>query len=287
MYSLNYKEFLKDKEDPLRFKNKTPNITFYEAIKSNNFAFNPRPQSTHRKPSKRSTSIETTPKESISSLIKTRKEDQEFINQLQVENEFLHESIEAMKDVNRKLVEGKVKSGEIQGMYHDLFVTDLQKQVGNRDEEIENYKTEIKRLQYELDLMKRDKKYMRALLKKYKDTPSASHYNNKRTYSSKDVDSMYSEESTYSKKQANLTSTADKFSLKPPELKLKPSEFDPISTFIDIILKEENFTIVLSALGTCIKNTFKCERASVCLVDEFFKKKYEQFHAAQTIYKSF
>ncbi|CAG9313337.1 unnamed protein product [Blepharisma stoltei] len=288
MFTIDYKKLIKESENRAKSRqaNRTPNIPFYEAIKASSYSFNPNSVKIADRKERRTRSIDTS-FPSRESINKHRKEDQEIINKLTAENAFLNEELDSMKEVNRNLIEEKINTGEIQGVYHDILVDDLQKQLKMKEEEIEKYKQEIAKLRFEAEFLKKDKKYMRALLKKYKTTPSTNNSTLRKLDTSMDGESMCSDDSHLASR-IEMMSTVDKLLLKPPELKkIRPSSFEPLSIFSIQISKEENFTHVLSAAGTCIKETFKCEKATILLTDDFFKRKYEEYHPPQTIYKSF
>ena len=85
------------------------------------------------------------------------------------ENKKLREELENMREINKKLLETyQMTDEEYKGFYQTIMVDHLQKKVDNLGVEANFYRLEYQKNSMELDYLKKDKKYIRALAEKYK-----------------------------------------------------------------------------------------------------------------------
>jgi len=268
-------------DQPKAKRSKTP-INLYESLRPVSYDFCPKSNNTslaNRKQAK-STEFERTNK--ILKLERTNKEQAETIAKLREENQQLREELEFMRNVNKNLMEGnQIESNDLHLLYQNLFITDLKKQMGKREEEAEYYRLKHKQIMMKLRTMSKDKKYMTAMLKRQvhqkEDSPKRKSIANQGSLIS---DQSYEEELVPRRQSFSSPNFANSSGRSVPQ-------YSSILEFLKNAIQCESMFDILSELSSKVKSIFKCEKASIFLVSEYFKKAYEEKYPHKTPYKTF
>lgn len=177
-----------------------------------------------------------------------------LISSLMDENKKLKEELDSMRKINKKLLESeKLTNEEYKTFYQTILVDHLQKKVENLDEEANFYRLESQKNSMELDLMKRDKKYIKALAMKYKNQTINKH--------SRDVSPDKKSRSTHISKERTQGNN-------------KQKKISNLTNFIAQLQKKNDFLEILSSIAEFLKCIFKAEKVSMILVSEEMKDLY-------------
>ncbi|OMJ92078.1 hypothetical protein SteCoe_5284 [Stentor coeruleus] len=177
-----------------------------------------------------------------------------LITSLMDENKKLKEELDSMRKINKKLLESeKLTNEEYKAFYQTILVDHLQKKVENLDEEANFYRLESQKNSMELGLMKRDKKYIKALAMKYKNQTL-----NKYTH---DVSPDKKTRSAHISKERLQNNN-------------KQKKISNLTNFISQLQKKSNFLEILSSIAEFLKCIFKAEKVSMILVSEEIKDLY-------------
>lgn len=177
-----------------------------------------------------------------------------MIISLMDENKRLKEELETMRKINKKLLESeKLSNEEYKTFYQTVFVDHLQKKVENLDEEANFYRVENQKNSMELDLLRRDRKYIKAFAAKYRNLTI--------DRGSRDISpEKKARSSNFVKEKPNSISIEKKFSY--------------LNDFITQLQSKKDFVEILNSIGDFLKCTLKAEKVSMILVSEEMKELY-------------
>ncbi|OMJ72061.1 hypothetical protein SteCoe_29596 [Stentor coeruleus] len=177
-----------------------------------------------------------------------------MIISLMDENKKLKEELETMRKINKKLLESdKLSNEEYKTFYQTVFIDHLKKKVDNLDEEATFYRVENQKNSMELDLLRRDRKYIKAFAAKYRNLTIDK--------GNRDISpEKKARSSHFIKEKPNSLSIEKKFSC--------------LNDFIIQLQSKTDFVEILNSIGDFLKSTLKAEKVSMILVSEEIKDLY-------------
>lgn len=177
---------------------------------------------------------------------------QKILIQLTEENKQLRSELENMRKINKKLLNSDTFSDEVyKGFYQTVLVDHLQKKVENLGVEANYYRQESQKNSLELDYLKKDKKYIQALAKKYKNLSTEKSANKSPVI-----------------KQSLSEALKDKSSL------VFEKKIHLLSEFIEKVQEKSQFLEMLSAVAEFLQKSLKAEKVSMVLVSEEMQELY-------------
>ena len=180
---------------------------------------------------------------------------EKLLSQVIEENKKLKEELESMRKINKQLLDSETLTDDVyKGFYQTVLVEHLQKKVESLGTEANFYRTENEKNMQELDYLKKDTKYIKAIAQKYKNLSIE-----KKIRTPLVNQSLISESS----KDKNLSMKFER-------------KINILTEFVEKMQEKKAFIDLLSSLAEFLQKSMRVEKVSMILVSDDMKELYSK-----------
>ena len=205
--------------------------------------------------------------ERIAELERQRKADHGRITELEDKVKALELELERLRSMSKQVLE-EHEGADLHALYHELFLTDLKKQVDSVNREASAYRTHYEEHRKELDTLRRECYQQKALLRRYREFLAETHSRQSVRPHVPDSNSQISGAS--SDPVEELRREADGHFLAPPKLTSLTVKFARLQTLAEVLIllaHARDFTSLCGALSQAAKTLVQCSTVRVYLID--------------------
>ena len=204
--------------------------------------------------------------ERIAELERLRKVDQTRILDLEGKVRNLEVELERLRSMSKQVLEEQ-EGADLQALYHELFLTDLKKQVDSVNKEASAYRTHYEENRKELDTLRRECYQQKALLRRYRGFLAETHT---RQQPRAVPDSTSQVSGTSNEPTEEMKRDAEARHLAPPNLTSLTVKFARLQTLSEVITsmsQARDFVGLCSALVQSARTLVQCGNARLYLID--------------------
>lgn len=205
--------------------------------------------------------------ERIAELERQRKTDQVHITELEEKIKSLELELERLRSMSKQVLE-EHEGADLHALYHELFLTDLKKQVDSVNREASAYRTHYEEHRKELDTLRRECFQQKALLKRYREFLAETH--SRQTARPQVPDSNSQVSGASSDPVEEMRREVEGHYLSPPKLTSLTIKFSRLQTLAETLTQltqARNFFSLCSALTQTAKILVQCSAARVYITD--------------------